>query len=81
MSLTCFHRNELSLFPLITFSKKTCLAVRMRLIAPEFEIFPVLLLMIKVSIFLSKGYLFSEPCGFVGPLNAFFFNRRVFIKN
>ena len=37
-------------------------------ISPEFEIFPVLLLMIKVSIFLSKGNLFSKPCGFLGML-------------
>ena len=38
MSLTCFHRNELSLFLLIAFSKKAFLAVRMRQKAKfEFE--------------------------------------------
>ena len=31
MSLTCFQRNELSLFSLIAFSKKTFLAVRIKL--------------------------------------------------
>ena len=60
MSLKCFHRNKLSLFSLIAFSKKAFFASAneaFSFIAPEFEIFPRLLLMIKVPIFLCSGHL------------------------
>ena len=84
MSLTCFQRNELSLFSLIAFSKKAFLAVRMRL----FVLLRQSLKFSNLASYDNSSYFSVQWLSLQLTMriswpafNAFFFHRRVFIEN